>query len=113
MPSVWYYLLALALAKNPVVWVSGALYSVVRFLGLVFIQKTGQALVFLFLCVIKIVANRLPSLRKKRHTGLCTDCHVLDDVWNYNMVKQSAEYSPCAQTLALVFSYSFARIFVN
>ena len=68
MPSVWYYVLALALTKNPVVWVSGALYSVVRFLGLVFIQKTGQALVFLFLCVIKIVAKRLPSLRKKRHT---------------------------------------------
>ena len=68
MPSVWYYLLALALAKNSVVWVSGALYSVVRFLGPVFIQKIGQALVFLFLCVIKIVAKRLPSLRKKRHT---------------------------------------------
>ena len=68
---------------------------------------------FVFLCVIRIVAKRLPSLRKKRHTGLCTDCHGLDDTWNYNMVKQSAEYSPCAQTLALVFSYSFARIFVN
>ena len=48
MPSVWYYLLALALAKNPVVWVSGALYSVMQFLGPVFIQKTEQALVFVF-----------------------------------------------------------------
>jgi len=68
MPSVWYYLLALALAKNPVVRVSSALYSVVWFLGPTSTPKAGPSVVFIFLYVIEVAAKLLQCLCKKKDT---------------------------------------------
>jgi hypothetical protein len=62
-------------------WV-GALSAVVWFLGLVFIQKTGPPLCFLFRRLIKIAAKLLPSLRKKitRYILILTD-----DFFNFHI----------------------------
>jgi hypothetical protein len=51
-------------------WMSGALSSVVWFLGLVSIQKNwaGTCLFFFFLRLIEIAAKLLPSFLKKTTT---------------------------------------------
>jgi len=81
--------------------VSGALFSVVWFLGLVSIQITGRALAFFFLRLIEIAAMLLPSFLKKvvfmtdkRQKFKMVNLHL----WKPTLKKQKSACYMCIDT---------------